>query len=88
MDIKLHRDGFTVWWGDNHPVWKSISFACNLCWITKPWTWFSCRTNGAVKGKDSCFDFNFHLFLFHFSYTDWSYWRFKDEKRETVERSV
>lgn len=52
---------------------KSISIGYCLYWLNKPWTWFLCRTNGAVKGKDKCLDFNLHLFVFHFGYTDYDY---------------
>lgn len=34
---------------------------------------FSCYTNGAVKGKDRCFDFNLDFLGFSFSYTNWNY---------------
>lgn len=38
---------------------------------------FWCHSNGAVKGRDNCYDFNLHLLGFFFSYTDYEYWRFK-----------
>jgi len=33
----------------------------------------NCSTNGAVKGVDSCFDFNLHFLGVFFSYTNWNY---------------
>lgn len=32
--------------------------------------WF---TNNAIKGKDSCYDFNLQLLGIFFSYTNWDY---------------
>ena len=46
--------------------------------LLHPSTWFLCRTNGAVKGKDNCYDFNFALLMLHFSYTNYQYWKYKE----------
>lgn len=35
----------------------------------------SCKNNGAVKGKDSCYDFNLWFLGLHFSYTDFNFLR-------------
>ena len=69
--------GIDIWYGDNHPILKSFSFLWYWSWISKPQAWLACRTNKAVKGQDSCYSFQIHLFCFCFIYTDWSYWRFK-----------
>ena len=42
---------------------------------------FLCRSNGAVKGKDSCLDLNFHILGFFFGYTDYGYSRYKKEEK-------
>ena len=34
---------------------------------------FSCKTNGAIKGVDSCFDLNIRFFGLFFSYTNFDY---------------
>ena len=81
MRLQLRRNGITLWWGDNHPIWKSINLQCNPGWIKMPWTWLHCSTNGAKKGADSCLDVNIHFFIFSFSYTDWSYWRYKKDSK-------
>lgn len=42
---------------------------------------FLFRSNGAVKGKDSCLDLNFHILGFFFGYTDYGYYRYKKEAK-------
>ena len=49
--------------------------------LLDPRTWLWCKTNGAVRGVDNCFDFNMNLFVFHFSYTDYGFWRYKNIER-------
>ena len=34
---------------------------------------FHCKSNGAKKGIDRCYDLNIHLFGIMFSYTNWDY---------------
>jgi hypothetical protein len=34
---------------------------------------FRCRSNGAVKGKDKCYDYNINLLVLFFSYTNFDY---------------
>ena len=33
----------------------------------------SCSTNGAIKGRDKCYDFNLWFLGVHFSYTNFNY---------------
>lgn len=81
MRIQKVSGGVTLWFGDNHPVNKSVSVCMHLNrnWLipSKDNPFCSFRTNGAVKGKDSCLDVNVKLWCFGLSYTDWSLWRFK-----------
>mgnify|MGYP003587063433 CR=1 FL=1 len=37
----------------------------------------SCKTNGAVKGSDNCYDFNLWFLGVHFSYTNFNYFEKK-----------
>ena len=76
MRIQKVCRGYSFWWGDGKFINKSISIGWYWEWINKPWAWFRCSSNGAKKGVDKCYDFNFHLFLLHISYTDWNYGRF------------
>jgi hypothetical protein len=32
-----------------------------------------CKSNGAIKGKDKCYDYNINLIGFFFSYTNFDY---------------
>ena len=57
----------------NYYTTKSLQFGWCLYWWNKPWTWFQCWTNGAVRGKDKCLDVNAHLLLLNFGYTDYDY---------------
>lgn len=34
---------------------------------------FYCKSNGAIKGIDKCYDLNIHFFGIIFSYTNWDY---------------
>lgn len=34
---------------------------------------FYCKSNGAKKGIDKCYDLNIHFFGVMFSYTNWDY---------------
>jgi hypothetical protein len=34
---------------------------------------FHCKSNGAKKGIDKCYDLNIHLFGIMFSYTNWDF---------------
>lgn len=97
MRIQKVCRGYSFWWGDGKIINKSISLNWYWEWINKPWAWFRCSSNGAKKGIDNCYDFNFHLFLFAFSYTDWNYGRFiarlhpselKVLKEATLEKEV
>ena len=56
-----------------HVLTKSWQIGYCLYWLNKPWTWFQCYTNGAVKGKDSCYGWHLHLFVFSFEYYNYDY---------------
>ena len=72
MQFQKVCHGVSVWWGDGKTKWKSISLTYHLRHFFK----FACYTNGAIKGRDKCFDWNFHLLGVFISYTDWNYGRF------------
>jgi hypothetical protein len=48
---------------------KSIS----LAFMPQHFFKFSCRTNGAKKGIDKCYDLNINFLGIMFSYTNWDY---------------
>lgn len=48
---------------------KSIS----LDYMIQHFWKFHCKSNGAVKGVDKCYDLNIHFFGVMFSYTNWDY---------------
>lgn len=45
----------------------------NIGYLPQHWRIFSYKTNGAIKGKDKCYDLNIFLFGFFFSYTNFDY---------------
>lgn len=54
-------------------ITKSWQIGYCLYWLNKPWTWFKCYTNGAVKGRDRCYGWHLHLFAFSFEYYNYDY---------------
>lgn len=79
MKIQKKHKGWTIWWGDNKPIWKSLTFNYHAYWLKKlsdvPFFWY--HNNGAVKGVDSCLDVTLKIGPLYFCYTDWSYGRFR-----------
>ena len=58
---------------DTKFITKSWDIGYCLYWLNKPWTWFQCYTNGAVKGKDKCYGWHLHFFVFSFEYYNYDY---------------
>lgn len=46
-----------------------------ICFNFHPqhWRLIHCKSNGAKKGIDKCYDFNIHFLGFFFSYTNFDY---------------
>jgi len=45
----------------------------SLYYYIQHWKLVSIGTNGAIKGRDKCYDFNIHFLGFHFSYTNFNF---------------
>ena len=45
----------------------------SLRFLPHHWNKARCKSNGAVKGKDKCYDYNFNLLGLFFSYTNFDY---------------
>ena len=74
---KLKDQHIELWIESTNRDPRCFSFSIYWNRLIDPRTWWWCKTNGAVKGVDTCFDFNLNLFVFHFSYTDYGFWRYK-----------
>ena len=72
--IRLGDQSVELW--DNHKD-KCWSFSVYWNRTTHPSCWWWWHNNGAVKGVDNCYDFNWNFFIFNFSYTDFGFSRYK-----------
>lgn len=63
--------------------WFKPGHVVSFSWIPRHTFTFLCHTNGAVKGRDNCFDFNFGCLGIFFSYTNFEYWRYKNDQGRT-----
>lgn len=82
MHIRKVCGGITFWFGTVGTVYghRSVTIAFHPGrWKSLRTLWMSPRTNGAKKGVDNVLDWNMEILGFHLSYTDWTYWRYKED---------
>ena len=73
-DLRWGSQQFELWWDSGD---KLLSFSTFWNRFFKPSAWWWFHNNGAIKGVDNCYDFNWNLFIFHFNYTNFGFWRYK-----------
>lgn len=64
----------TIWFNKKYNginYYKSRCISVNF--YPKHWKLIQCKNNGAIKGKDSCYDLNVYFLGIFFSYTNWDY---------------
>ena len=76
MKIECYKPFGIQVWLQNKPA--HLNKCISICYYLNRWLlpikyWIWWKTNGAVKGKDSCFDFNMEIFGLHIGYTDYNY---------------
>ena len=59
---KLKDQHIELWIESTNRDPRCFSFSIYWNRLIDPRTWWWCKTNGAVKGVDTCFDFNLNLF--------------------------
>jgi len=63
-----------LWHSSVDKVW-SLGIYWNR--LLHPSTWWWLHNNGAVKGKDNCYDWTLNIFILSFGYTNFALWRYK-----------
>lgn len=74
--LELHSGWLTIF-----EIWFKLERVIFLGFYPQHIFLFNCSTNGAVKGRDNCFDFNLRFLGFFFGYTDYAYYRYKKDKK-------
>lgn len=70
----LNIKNMTIWFNKiNNGITSYCSKSIMFGFYPQHWRLVSAKSNGAIKGKDSCFDYNVWFLGFHFAYTNWSY---------------
>ena len=63
-----------IWFNKKNNNGKSYkSRLISLTFLPQHWKSVHCKSNGAVKGIDKCYDLNIHILGLFFSYTNFDY---------------